>query len=210
MDRAAGDPGAAGAGPLSSEAGAAAQRLEGAGACGDGQRRVLPRVSDVFGPAGTRQLDALELGAPFAQRVASLREFVVAYDCEITRLEREIHQHLKGHAGYRAIQAVNGIGRVSAAVLVTEIGDVSRFPTPAHLCCWCGLTPRHRESDLKTPIWAAHSVDMTCTRDVPDSKVGRGPDPVTAGRGPSLLLTRNRDFGRCGEPCLRPFTQPRS
>ena len=110
---------------------------------------VLPNVSDMFGPAGKRQLDALELGAPFAYRVASLRELIAAYDREVTVLERDIHQHLKAHTGYRAIQAVNGIGKVSAAVLVAEIGDVSRFPTPAHLCCWCGLTPRHRESDLK-------------------------------------------------------------
>jgi len=48
------------------------------------------------------------------------------------------------------VQAINGIGRVSAAALVAEIGDVSRFPTPAHLCSWVGLTPKHRESDLKT------------------------------------------------------------
>jgi transposase len=42
------------------------------------------------------------------------------------------------------------VGKVSAAVLVAEIGDVTRFPTPQHLCSWCGLTPKHRESDLKT------------------------------------------------------------
>ena len=48
------------------------------------------------------------------------------------------------------MQAINGIGPISAAVLVAEIGDVTRFPTPAHLCSWVGLTPRHRESDLKT------------------------------------------------------------
>ena len=35
-------------------------------------------------------------------------------------------------------------------MLVAETGDVTRFPTPAHLCSWVGLTPRHRESDLKT------------------------------------------------------------
>jgi transposase len=111
---------------------------------------VLPNVSDMFGPAGTRQLDALELGAPFAHRVRSLRELIAIYDREIKVLERDIHQHLKQHHGYNAVQAINGVGRVSAAVLVAEIGDVSRFPTPAHLSCWCGLTPRHRESDLKT------------------------------------------------------------
>ena len=48
------------------------------------------------------------------------------------------------------MQAINGVGKISAAVLVAEIGDITRFPTPAHLCSWCGLTPKHRESDLKT------------------------------------------------------------
>jgi transposase len=111
---------------------------------------ALPLVSDIFGPAGTRQLDRLELAAPFARRVRSLRDLIARYDREITGLERDIHQHLKSHRGYQAVQAINGIGRGSAAVLVAEIGDVSRFPTPAHLCSWVGLTPRHRESDLKT------------------------------------------------------------
>jgi hypothetical protein len=45
---------------------------------------------------------------------------------------------------------INGVGKIGAAILVAEIGDVSRFPTPQHLCWWCGLTPKHRESDLKT------------------------------------------------------------
>ena len=111
---------------------------------------VLPTTSDLFGPAGTRQLDGLELGAPFGRRVSSLRGLIVAYDREITALERDIHRHLHGHRGYEAVQAITGIGRVSAAVLVAEIGDVSRFPSAAHLCSWIGLTPTHRESDLKT------------------------------------------------------------
>ena len=111
---------------------------------------ALPVVTDMFGPAGTRQLDRLELGAPYARRVRSLRELIGCYDREITALERDLHAHLKSHRGYSAVQAINGIGRVSAAVLVAEIGDVSRFPTPAQLCSWVGLTPKHRESDLKT------------------------------------------------------------
>jgi transposase len=111
---------------------------------------ALPVVTDIFGPAGTRQLDHLELGVPFARRVRSLRELIGHYDREIAALERDIHMHCKGDRGYQAVQAINGIGRVSAAVLVAEIGDVSRFPTPAHLCSWVGLTPKHHESDLKT------------------------------------------------------------
>ena len=73
---------------------------------------ALPVVSDMFGPAGMRQLDHLELAAPFARRVRSLRDLIARYDREITGLERDIHQHLKGHRGYQAVQAINGIGRV--------------------------------------------------------------------------------------------------
>ena len=42
---------------------------------------VLPKVTDIFGPAGTRQLDALELGAPFA----SARVFLARVDRGVRR-----------------------------------------------------------------------------------------------------------------------------
>jgi transposase len=47
------------------------------------------------------------------------------------------------------LQVLPGIGPVLAAVIVAEIGDVRRFASAASLCCWAGLTPRHRESDAK-------------------------------------------------------------
>ena len=36
---------------------------------------------------------------------------------------------------------------VLAAVFVAEIGDVHRFSGPDRLASWCGMTPKHRESD---------------------------------------------------------------
>jgi transposase len=47
------------------------------------------------------------------------------------------------------IQQLPGIGPVLAAIIIAEIGDVTRFRTAARLCSWAGLTPRHRESDVK-------------------------------------------------------------
>ena len=64
--------------------------------------------------------------------------------------------------GYHAIQALPGIGRVLAAVFVAEVGDVYRFPAADKLCCWAGLTPRHRQSD--TTVRRGPTTKMACGR----------------------------------------------
>ena len=110
---------------------------------------VLPRLDDMFGPGGQVQLDEMGLGRNYRVRVESLRDLIEIYDREIVMLERDIHRHLCRHRGYQAVQAIHGVGRTIAAVLVAEIGDVTRFPTPRHLCSWAGLTPGRRESDVK-------------------------------------------------------------
>jgi transposase len=108
---------------------------------------VLPSVTDMFGEAGNRQLDEMQLGDAYAIRVESLRDLIAVYDREVRMLEGQIRSRLRGQRGYRAIQAIKGIGPTMAAILVAEIGDVSRFRSAAALCSWAGLTPKHRESD---------------------------------------------------------------
>jgi transposase len=105
--------------------------------------------SDIFGVWGNTWLDGLELGQPYAGKVASLRTLAGELTAEITVLEAAIADLLEDHDGYHALQALPGIGPVLAAVLVAEIGDITRFGHPARLCSWAGLTPRHRESDVK-------------------------------------------------------------
>ena len=64
-------------------------------------------------------------------------------------LEQVTADLLAGHDGYRAVQELPGIGPVLGAVIVAEIGDITRFRHPARLSSWAGLTPRHYESDTK-------------------------------------------------------------
>ena len=110
---------------------------------------VLPLVVDMFGPSGQVQLDQLQLGHGYTVRVESLRDLIEIYDREVVMLEREIHRRLRDDRGYLAVQAINGVGRTIAAIIVAEIGDVTRFPSPRHLCSWAGLTPGRHESDRK-------------------------------------------------------------
>jgi transposase len=110
---------------------------------------VLPTVGDMFCAAGQVQLDEMGLAESYMIRVESLRDLIEIYDREIVMLEREIHRRLRHDRGYQAVQAINGVGRTIAAIIVVEVGDVTRFPTPRHLCSWAGLTPGRRESDRK-------------------------------------------------------------
>jgi transposase len=107
------------------------------------------RCSDLFGITGGQLLDRLKIAQPYAGKVASLRDLIGVCSEEITMLDAVIADLLAAHTGYQAIQAIPGIGPVLAAVIVAEIGDVHRFRRPEQLCSWAGLTPRHRESDLK-------------------------------------------------------------
>jgi transposase len=123
--------------------------------CRDQVHAVLAKLgvpvthSDIFGVHGQAWLDGLRLPQPYAGKVASLRQLNGELSGEIVLLEQVIGDLLAGHEGYRAIRALPGIGPVLGAVIVAEIGDIRRFPGSGQLCSWAGLTPRHRESDLK-------------------------------------------------------------
>jgi len=123
--------------------------------CKDQVHGVLAKLgvpvtcSDIFGTAGSAWLDALRLPRPYSGKVTSLRHLAGELTTEITMLGEVIASLLAGDRGYQVIQQLPGIGPVLAAVIVAEIGEVTRFNNAARLCSWAGLTPRHRESDTK-------------------------------------------------------------
>jgi transposase len=123
--------------------------------CKDQVHAVLAKLGiglpcgDIFGPGGSAWLDRLGLPQPYAGKVTSLRQLAAALTGEITAVSGLIAGMLAGDRGYQVIQQLPGIGPVLAAVIIAEIGEVNRFATAAQLCSWAGLTPRHRESDVK-------------------------------------------------------------
>ena len=104
-------------------------------------------MSDLFADPGLALLERLEAPAPYLARIGSLRRLIDDLDVEIDLFARLIRGRLAADPGYRAVQTIPGIGPVLAAVFVAEIGDVHRFPGPAQLTSWAGLTPKHHESD---------------------------------------------------------------
>jgi transposase len=148
-------------------------------------------MSDLFGQAGTELLDHLQLPTAFAARVNSLRRLLDPLDAEIALFGGMVAARLARHRDYRAIQAIDGLG----PVLVAEIGEVSRFPGPAQLASWVGLTPRHRESDThvhrgkitkqgsRLARWAAVEAVQ---RIGPQTRLGQVRDRVAERRGRNI------------------------
>jgi len=158
---------------------------------------VTVPVSDLFGNAGQAFLDEIDLAHAYRVRVKSLGDLIKLIDQEMAMVEKEIRLYVADDVGYRAVQAIPGVGPVLAAVFVAEIGDVSRFPSPRHLCSWAGLTPTHRESDTtvhrghitkqgsRLVRWAA--VEATIRQG--------GPTPISACRE-RIGERRGRNIGR--------------
>jgi transposase len=152
-------------------------------------------MSDLFGVGGKDLLDKLDLPRPYAARIASLRRVMEGLDFEIGVFDKLARGRLSGDPGYTAVQTIPGIGPILGAVLVAEIGDVTRFSTAEKLTCWAGMTPTHRESDTKVHRgritkrgsrlvrWAA----VESVQRLPKhTRIGAFRDQVTARRGTGI------------------------
>jgi len=180
-----------------------------------GQGIAVP-VSDLFGLGGLKLLERAPLSAAARARIDSLLRLVEVFDTEIDTAAKTTAGQLREHPGYRAVQAIPGIGPILGAVFVVEVGDVTRFPDPTRLASWAGLTPRHRESDTtvhrgritkqgsRLVRWAAvEAVQRTGKH----TRIGAYRDRVTERRGRNIgVVAAARELIECVYYALRDHT----
>ncbi|MGH9313734.1 MAG: IS110 family transposase [Vicinamibacterales bacterium] len=87
-------------------------------------------------------LETLDLPPRAAASVTSLRRVLVVVRAEITAVERDVQTLAATDPVAIRLQQIPGIGPVLALLIRAEIGDLRRFPTPAHLASYAGLVPR--------------------------------------------------------------------
>ena len=73
-------------------------------------------------------------------------------DREIDTTTAEIEQRPQADDRVEVLTQIRGVGRYTAMLIIAEIGDIHRSPTPRHLCSWAGLAPSLRSSDGKARI----------------------------------------------------------
>jgi transposase len=108
---------------------------------------IAVSVSDLFGKAGREQLSTVRLAPAYQDRIEALLRLHEVLDGEVETAMAQTRRAFMRRPEYAWVQQVPGVGPVLGAVFVAEIGEVSRFGSAAAICCWAGLTPKHRESD---------------------------------------------------------------
>ena len=146
-------------------------------------------------------LERAALSAAGRARVDSLLRLIDTFDTQIDQVAKTTARQLANHSGYTAVQTLPGVGPILAAVFVTEIGDITRFPAPAKLASWAGLTPRHYESDTtvhrgriskqgsRLVRWAAVEAVQRVGK---HTYIGGYRDRITARRGPPVQRPSRR------------------
>jgi transposase len=89
--------------------------------------------SDLFGAFGVAWPGGLKPPQPYAGKVTSLRQLIGWLTAEAGMLDEVIADFPGGWPPYQAVLRLPGIGPAPPAVVIAEIGDVSRFPGPGQL-----------------------------------------------------------------------------
>jgi transposase len=80
----------------------------------------------------------------FSMQLRQLLEMIALLESQLLELEEEIVQYLRKMDTY--ITTIPGIGDVLGAVILSEIGDVSRFSEPKKLVAFVGVDPSVKQS----------------------------------------------------------------
>jgi len=105
-------------------------------------RRMRPKI-----PALTEAL-AGRFGAHHAAVARAILAHIDFLDSNIAALDQEVAARLGPfRAAVELLKTIPGVGQTTAEVFVAETGgDMSRFPSAAHLAAWAGLAPANDES----------------------------------------------------------------
>jgi transposase len=104
---------------------------------------------------GRALLAQLELPEPWRETVQASLALIDALDVQIAELERELRRLGPEHPYVPLLRTVPGIAWVLAYTIASEIGEITRFPSPRKLIGYSGLCPRVYQSgehDRRGPL----------------------------------------------------------
>ena len=110
----------------------------------------LPQCSDLFGKKGMGFLEKLELQAPAGLLLKQQLDMLKNVQTRIKEDEAALEQMMSFTDAQKHVLSIPGMGPILAAVVVSEIDDISRFNSAQKLCGYIGLCPSTSSSGGKT------------------------------------------------------------
>ena len=107
---------------------------------------VTHDFSDLFGKGGMRFLERLELPPDSRTVLESLLRQIRLAKVEIDGLQKRLAKHSVDDEQVQRLMQINGIDFYSAQIILSEIGDVNRFPSYRQMASYAGIVPTVRNS----------------------------------------------------------------
>lgn len=119
----------------------------------DGRHHVGPELAQALTAAAKASVGAHH-GEAYARQVRYACEDLTTLRARLRELEDELRGLVEQHAVGQHLTTIPGVGPVTAACVLAEVGDFTRFPDAATLASYAGLVPALRHSGKRTPLRA--------------------------------------------------------
>jgi transposase len=106
--------------------------------------------SDPFGKGGLGFLRELQLRPYYRKAIDGYLSTIEQLNHLLQEISDEINQVAKYDNQAQILMSIPGIGCYSALLILSEIGNIRRFPDAKHLVSYAGLAPSVRSSGGKT------------------------------------------------------------
>lgn len=106
--------------------------------------------SDIFGKKAIKSLQTLNLRACYKQGIDGYIRLVETLNGLIEDVTETIKGIVEDNSQAKLLTTIPGISYYSALLIISEIGDVYRFPSAKRLCSYAGLVPSVHSSGGKT------------------------------------------------------------
>ncbi len=97
--------------------------------------------SDLFGKKGREWLSHLELAAVYRFALDGYVNLIDYLNDQIKPITQQIDNQAQTDPRAEILESIPGIGHYSAMMILSEIGDIRRFPAAAKLVSYAGLNP---------------------------------------------------------------------
>lgn len=112
--------------------------------------RTKGMKSDLFGKAGRKWLDEIELPLSDRRLLDNELELLDALNGQIRKSDRWVKELSEGNEQIKNLQTIPGIGKFISVLLWSEIDGIDRFANPKKLSSYAGLVPSTYSSGGKT------------------------------------------------------------